>query len=115
MTVIEITELRGDGIGRELEEAIHTVAETLPIELSFDTVDWTVETRERLGVECIDAAEQSMRRTRLAVKYPTATVSVSPNALIRRRCELSVIYRPCISIKGISSHFKENVVKAIRL
>jgi isocitrate dehydrogenase (NAD+) len=33
----------------------------------------------------------------------------SPNALIRRRCDFSVIYRPAISIKGIHSNFKENV------
>jgi len=50
-----------------------------------------------------------MRRTKLAVKYPTVTNKRSPNALIRRRCDFSVIYRPAISIKGIHSNFKEDV------
>jgi len=109
MDTIHITELEGDGIGPELQQAVHAVADALPVELAFAPVDWSVETRERLGLECIDAAEESMRRTRLAVKYPTATVSASPNALIRRRCGFSVIYRPCISIKGIASHFKQDV------
>jgi isocitrate dehydrogenase (NAD+) len=37
------------------------------------------------------------------------TKTSSPNALIRRRCNFSVIYRPAISIKGIHSNFKEDV------
>jgi isocitrate dehydrogenase (NAD+) len=50
-----------------------------------------------------------MRATKLALKYPTETRTRSPNALIRRRLDFSVIYRPAISIKGINSNFKENV------
>lgn len=41
----------------------------------------------------------SMRATKLALKYPTETRTRSPNALIRRRLDFSVIYRPAISIK----------------
>ena len=50
-----------------------------------------------------------MHDTRLALKYPTVTKTRSPNALIRRRCNFSVIYRPAISIAGIDSNFKEDV------
>jgi len=107
--MIEITELRGDGIGPELEQAVHTVAEAMPIEFGFKSVDWSLETRERTGDAAIDEAEAAMRDTRLALKYPTVTKTRSPNALIRRRLGFSVIYRPAISIKGISSNFKENV------
>lgn len=106
---IEITELQGDGIGPELEAAVHAVAEALPIDLAFEPVDWTLERRERDGELAIDEAETSMRRTRLALKYPTVTRTTSPNALIRRRIGFSVIYRPAISIRGISSNFKSNV------
>jgi isocitrate dehydrogenase (NAD+) len=106
---IRITELRGDGIGPELAEAIHAVADALPIELDFDPVDWSLERREAEGDTPIDEAEASMRANRLALKYPTVTRSRSPNALIRRRIGFSVIYRPAISIKGISSNFKEDV------
>jgi len=106
---IEITELQGDGIGPELEAAIHTVADALPIDLAFRPVDWSLERRERVGEQAIDEAEESMRATRLALKYPTVTGNVSPNAQIRRRIGFSVIYRPAISIKGISSNFKSNV------
>ncbi|MDZ7747766.1 MAG: isocitrate/isopropylmalate family dehydrogenase [Halofilum sp. (in: g-proteobacteria)] len=104
-----ITELQGDGIGPELAEAVHAVADALPIDLAFEPVDWSLERREAEGDVPIDEAEASMRATKLALKYPTVTRSRSPNALIRRRIGFSVIYRPAISIKGISSNFKENV------
>ncbi len=107
--MIEITELRGDGIGPELEQSVHAVAAALPVDFRFKSVDWSLETREREGDAAIDEAEASMRETCLALKYPTITRTRSPNALIRRRCGFSVIYRPAISIRGISSNFKENV------
>jgi len=109
MSTIRITELMGDGIGPELAESLHTVAEALPADFDFVPIDWSLETRERRGDDAIDDAEESMRKTKLAVKYPTITNKRSPNALIRRRCNFSVIYRPAISIKGISSNFKEDV------
>ena len=106
---IVITELLGDGIGPELANAVHMIADALPADIEFIPVDWSVETREAKGIACIDEAEDSMRATKLALKYPTETRTRSPNALIRRRLDFSVIYRPAISIKGINSNFKENV------
>ncbi len=109
MPTTRITELRGDGIGPELQESVHAVATALPLELQFEPIDWSVENRERQGDVPIDEAEASMRDTKLALKYPTVTRSRSPNALIRRRCDFSVIYRPAVSIAGIDSNFKEDV------
>ena len=106
---IVITELLGDGIGPELANSVHMIADALPADIEFIPVDWSVENREAKGIACIDEAEDSMRATKLALKYPTETRTRSPNALIRRRLDFSVIYRPAISIKGINSNFKENV------
>ena len=109
MSTIEITELLGDGIGPELAESVHAVADSLPIDIAWKPVDWSLDAREARGDAAIDEAEESMRQTKLAVKYPTVTKTSSPNAAIRRRLDFSVIYRPAISIKGIHSNFKENV------
>lgn len=106
---IRVTELQGDGIGPELAEAVHGIADALPLNIDFIPIDWSLANREQRGDDVIDEAEQSMRDTRLAIKYPTVTNKRSPNALIRRRCDFSVIYRPAISIKGIHSNFKEDV------
>ena len=109
MSTIDITELLGDGIGPELANSVHQVADSLPVDFKFIPVDWSLETREARGDDAIDEAFDSMQKTKLAVKYPTVTNKRSPNALIRKRCNFSVIYRPAISIKGIHSNFKENV------
>ncbi len=109
MAAIRVTELEGDGIGPELQQSVDTVADALPIEIVFDQVDWSLETRERDVGKAIDIAEASMRKNKLALKYPTVTKTRSPNALIRRRLDFGVIYRPCISIAGIDSHFKQAV------
>ncbi|MDH3316540.1 MAG: isocitrate/isopropylmalate family dehydrogenase [Gammaproteobacteria bacterium] len=109
MAAITVTELEGDGIGPELQKSVDTVADALPIDIAFERVDWSLETRERDVDKAIDIAEASMRKNKLALKYPTVTKTRSPNALIRRRLDFSVIYRPCISIAGIDSHFKQTV------
>ncbi len=104
-----VTELIGDGISRELQQSVRSVVEVLPLDIRFDALDWSFEERERLGTKAIDEAAESMQRNRLALKYPTKTGHQSPNALIRRRLNFSVIYRPTISIKGISSNFRPNL------
>ena len=106
---LEITELLGDGIGFELERAVATVAAHLPLEFVFHKFDWSLPTRNARGLEVIEEGAASLARTRVALKYPTVTAGVSPNAVLRRRCNFSVIYRPAISIPGISSNFKEDV------
>ena len=102
---LRVTELRGDGIGPELEASLHQVADSLPLALEFDSIDWSLERRERDGDAAIDEAEASLRRTRLGIKYPTVTRTRSPNRLIRRRCNFSVIYRPAATIAGVRTNF----------
>ena len=106
---LRVTELRGDGIGPELAASVHQVADSLPLALDFQPVDWSLERRERDGDAAIDEAADAIRRTRLAIKYPTVTKTRSPNRLIRRRLNLSVIYRPAATIPGVRSNFKEEL------
>lgn len=109
MSAVEITELLGDGIGPELRESLYSVAETLPLDFKFIPFDLTVENREAGDRDLFDKVYESMNATKLAIKYPTITKTKSPNAIIRRQCNFSVILRPVISIKGIKSNFTEEV------
>lgn len=109
MPKINITELLGDGIGTELRESLYEVAGVLPLELNFIPFDLSLENRESGDRDLFDRVIESMHLTKLALKYPTITKTTSPNAIIRRRCDFSVILRPVISIKGIRSNFKEEV------
>jgi len=106
---INITELLGDGIGPELRESVYAVAEALPLNFNFIPFDLSLENRESGDRDLFDKVIESMHSTKLALKYPTVTKTASPNAIIRRRCNFSVILRPVISIKGIKSHFTEEV------
>lgn len=106
---IPITEFLGEGIGPELAASVHAVAAALPVELEFRPFDFTLENRNRRGDDLFEEGVASFEETRLAFKYPTATVGKSPNAILRRRCDFAVIHRPVISIPGIPSHFKENL------
>ena len=66
MNTIEITELLSDGIGPELETSAHTVAEALPVNIGWDRVDWSLETRDLGGTlsttEFTDVVIELIRR-----------------------------------------------------
>ena len=112
MERLRITELLGDGIGPELRESVHALAAVLPLAVEFVPVDLSLERRRR-GGDVYDLAEKSLRETRTALKYPTVTEAESPNAVLRQRLRFSVIHRPVLSIRGISSNFKEDVALEI--
>ncbi len=109
MNTIKISELLGDGIGPELRESVYAVADALPIDFEFIPFDLSLQNRESGNRELFDLAVASMKETKLSIKYPTVTNISSPNAIIRRMCNFSVILRPVISIKGIKTNFKEEV------
>ena len=109
MGVIEVTELLGDGIGPELRESVYAVADVLAPDFRFLPIDLSLENRESRDRSLFDEVASSMRDTHLALKYPTTTRDTSPNAVIRRLCDFSVILRPVVSMSGIDSNFKERV------
>ena len=106
---ITITELLGDGIASELRDSVHTIAEALPLDFVFKPIDLSLENREAGQRDLFVETTNAMRTTGVSLKYPTITRTVSPNAIIRRQCNFSVILRPVISIKGVKSNFKEDV------
>lgn len=100
-----ITEFLGDGIGPELSQVVHTVASVLPCELKFQAVDLSLPNRRRQGHAVYDEALESIRTTRFALKYPTTTEDESPNAILRRKCDFTVIHRPVATIPGVPNNF----------
>ncbi len=108
-----ITELMGDGIAPELAAAVRIVAERLPTTLEFERVDLSLLNRELRGLSIYDEAVESMRRNRFALKYPTITSTSSPNTILRKRCNFSVIHRPVATIPGVPSNFRQEFDLAI--
>jgi isocitrate dehydrogenase (NAD+) len=104
-----VTELLGDGIGPELSRAIHELAESLPIRLEFIPVDFSLENRRARGKAVYDEAVETIAETTVALKHPTITAEESPNAVLRRRLELSVIHRPVYTIPGVPTNFRREL------
>jgi len=109
MSAIEVTELLGDGIASELRDSLYTVVEALPLDFKFIPFDLSLENRESGDRDLFDKVVGSMQQSKLSIKYPTITRTQSPNAVLRRMCNFSVILRPVISITGIKSNFTEEV------
>lgn len=105
----QVTELLGDGIGSELSKAIHGLAEALPVRLEFVPIDLTLENRRARKGTIYDEAVSSIQATGVALKHPTATAEESPNAVLRRRLDLSVIHRPVYTIPGVPTNFRRNL------
>lgn len=104
-----VTELLGDGIGPELSRAVHRLSEALPVRLDFLPVDFSLENRRARGRAIYDEAVESITATRVALKHPTTTAEESPNAVIRRRLDLSVIHRPVYTIPGVPTNFRREL------
>ena len=104
-----VTELLGDGIGAELSRAIHRLAEALPVTLEFQPVDLRLESRRANQKTIYDQAVEAVTASRVALKYPTTTAEESPNAILRRRLDLSVIHRPVYTIPGVPTNFRREL------
>ena len=105
----QVTELLGDGIGAELSRAVHALADALPVCLDFLPVDLTLENRRANRATIYDRAVEAVTATRVALKYPTVTAEESPNQVLRRRLDLSVIHRPVYTIPGVPTNFRREL------
>jgi isocitrate dehydrogenase (NAD+) len=104
-----VTELLGDGIGPELSRAVHRLAEALPVRLDFIEIDLGLENRRARGKAVYDDAIASINATKVALKHPTITAEESPNKILRRRLDLSVIHRPVSTIPGMPTNFRREL------
>jgi isocitrate dehydrogenase (NAD+) len=107
--VHRVTELLGDGIGPELSRAIHDLTAALPVRLEFLSVDFSLENRRARDARVYDEAVTKILATGVALKHPTTTAEESPNAILRRRLDLSVIHRPVHTIPGVPTNFQRHL------
>ncbi len=113
-----ITEFLGDGISAELAESVRMVIDALPVDVKLESVDLSLANRNRRGQDIFDEAEESIRKNRFALKYPTTTEQESPNAILRQRCRFSVIHRPVTTLPAVPTNFRRdldlNVIRVAR-
>ena len=104
-----VTELLGDGIGPELSRAVHALADALPVRLDFRPVDLSLENRRARKGAVYDEAVEAIGETGVALKHPTVTAEESPNQVLRRRLDLTVIHRPVYTIPGVPTNFRREL------
>lgn len=109
MKTYHVLEMLGDGISAELSRSVHTLAASLPFEIDFEQVDLSLETRNARGAVVYDETMSAMERLGVAIKYPTATETESPNRILRERCNFAVIHRPVMSFEGVKTNFKRSL------
>lgn len=107
MKEYQVVELIGDGIGPELAEASRALFDAMPFKINWEPIDFTVEGRKDQSV--YDRAVSAIENAGFAMKYPTATVAESPNQVMRKRLDLSVIHRPVATIPGVRTNFKKKI------
>ncbi len=107
----KITLIRGDGIGPEIMEAVVSILDAASANLSYDEIEIGLGSIEKNGQGVTDQALDVLRKNKIALKSPTATPvgggHKSVNVTLRKALDLFVNVRPCRSLPGIETPFKD--------
>src|ERR1700692_2491008 len=105
----KITLLPGDGIGPEVAAAATQIIEATGISVVWEVFAAPLEDGKRVGDFPRERAEESVRRTHVALKGPMATgVAEGPrsiNVALRKALDLYANLRPVKNIDGVASRW----------
>ncbi|HEV7498609.1 MAG TPA: isocitrate/isopropylmalate family dehydrogenase, partial [Vicinamibacteria bacterium] len=114
----EVTLIPGDGIGPEVAAAAVRVLSATGIDFEWHTVMAGAEAAGREGNPLPPAVLESIRRTKIALKGPTATPigtgHRSVNVALRKTLDLYAQARPCKTYAGVRSRYSDVDVVIIR-
>ncbi|MBV9080078.1 MAG: isocitrate/isopropylmalate dehydrogenase family protein [Elusimicrobia bacterium] len=107
-----VTLIPGDGIGPELVETVKRVIAGIGVNIAWEEVEAGEDAMKKHGTPLPDNVLESVRKNKVALKGPITTPIGtgfrSINVALRKELDLFACLRPCLSIKGVKSHF-ENV------
>jgi isocitrate dehydrogenase (NAD+) len=105
-----ITLLPGDGIGPEVAEATMRVVEAAGVEAVWERIEVGAAAMTRSSELLPEAVFESIERTRVGLKGPTATPigggHQSINVTLRRKLDLYVNFRPVRMLPGLKTRFQ---------
>ena len=108
--MIDITLIRGDGIGPEVTDSAIKVLETLTDDLNFNVMNAGIGMLEKYGTLVPEAVFDSIEATRLVLKGPIMTPIGegfrSINVMLRKKYDLFSNIRPILSIPGVKSRYE---------
>jgi isocitrate dehydrogenase (NAD+) len=108
----KVTLIPGEGIGPEVASASRRVLEAAGVQIDWEEIAGRSDSSSDQGKSVNQAAVESVRRNRVALKGPMATAiaggAPSVNVALRKTLDLYANLRPVKNVPGVKSHF-ENV------
>jgi isocitrate dehydrogenase (NAD+) len=108
----KVTLIPGEGIGPEVAAATCRILEASGVEFDWEEIEGRTDKATVEGQLINQAAVESVRRNRVALKGPMATAiaggAPSVNVALRKTLDLYANLRPVKNLPGVKSHF-ENV------
>ena len=107
-----VTLIAGEGIGPEVAAATRRILEAAGVQIEWEEIAGRVDESTDQAKQVNQAAIDSVRRNRVALKGPMATAiaggAPSVNVALRKSLDLYANLRPVKNVPGVKSHF-ENV------
>jgi isocitrate dehydrogenase (NAD+) len=108
----KVTLIPGEGIGPEVAAATRRILEASGVQFEWEEIEGRTDKATVEGQLVNQAAVESVRRNRVALKGPMATAiaggAPSVNVALRKTLDLYANLRPVKNLPGVKSHF-ENV------
>ena len=108
----KVTLIPGEGIGPEVAAATCRILEAASVQIDWEEIAGRSDSSADQGKSVNQAAVESVRRNRVALKGPMATAiaggAPSVNVALRKKLELYANLRPVKNVPGVKSRF-ENV------
>ena len=112
MTRHKVTLIPGEGIGPEVAAATRRILEAAGVQIDWEEIAGRSDSSSDQGKTVNQAAVESVRRNRVALKGPMATAiaggAPSVNVALRKSLDLYANLRPVKNMPGVKSNF-ENV------
>jgi isocitrate dehydrogenase (NAD+) len=110
MTRHRVTLIPGEGIGPEVASATRRILETTGVQIDWEEIAGRSDSSSDQEKTVNQAAVESVRRNRVALKGPMATAiaggAPSVNVALRKTLDLYANLRPVKNMPGVKSHFQ---------
>jgi isocitrate dehydrogenase (NAD+) len=108
----KVTVIPGEGIGPEVAAATRRIIDAAGVQIAWEELSARTDSATESGQLVNQAAIDSVRRNRVALKGPTGTAiaggAPSVNVALRKTLDLYANLRPVKNLRGVTSRF-ENV------
>jgi isocitrate dehydrogenase (NAD+) len=106
-----VTLIPGDGIGPELVDTVKRVIAGIGVKINWEEVEAGEDAMKKHGTPLPDSVLASVRKNKVALKGPITTPIGtgfrSINVALRKELDLYACVRPCLTFKGMKSHYSD--------